>query len=190
MSIAEDSSSLLLQEAGLVDRLKQRSNPAWAALYDDHYTPLYRYVFARTSDATVAADLASDTFSEALKSIDSYQHRGKPILAWLYRIAHNLVANHFRQQKRTAAEPIGAIPADSAKLADAGGDPSAKISGVDVRQALGGIKGSHREIIILHYYLGLTLPETAQLLGKKERAVYSLHERAIIALRREIGRNQ
>jgi RNA polymerase sigma-70 factor (ECF subfamily) len=186
MNIAEEKPWVQEAQAELVDGLKARSEAAWTALYDDNYQALFRYAVARTSNVTVAQDIAADVFSEAVKGIGSYEARGKPILAWLYRIARNLVADHFTALRRKGGQPLSDIESSGGlDMADPGADPALHVQRLDVRNALGVIKDSHREVIILHYYLGLTLPETASLLGRKERAVYSLHERAIEALRRQ-----
>jgi RNA polymerase sigma-70 factor (ECF subfamily) len=183
---------MLDEDARLVDELKQRSNDAWAYLYDTHFPSLYRYVFARSSDARLSEDLAADVFLEALKGIDRFEHRGKPIIAWLYRIAHNLVADHFagRRPVRPMSEVAGGDSTSAGQLIGAGipkvTDPALAVSAIDVREAMTHVKDEHREVIALHYYAGLTIPEIAFMWGKKERAVYSLHERALESLRRKM----
>lgn len=83
------------EERSLAQALKDRSPEAWAQVYDRHYDHIYRYALVRTSDPTTAKDLAAATFLEALKSIHTFSYRGRPILAWLYRIARNVVAGHY-----------------------------------------------------------------------------------------------
>ncbi len=189
MTIVEERRGILPAQIELVDALKARSEAAWSALYDEHYPAVFRYVMARTSDVTTAQDIAADVFSEAVKGIGSYHARGKPILAWLYRIARNLVADHFNALRRKGADPLSSLSPAQSDVADPGADPASHVHRLDVRGALAGIKDSHREVLILRYYLGLTLPEVARLLGKKERAVYSLHERAVDSLRRQLQEN-
>ena len=87
-------------EALLVQRAKARDPSAWAEIYDTHYKKLYSYCYARTSDANAAADLAASVFLEALSGIGRYEYRGRPLLAWLYRIAHNVVSDHRRKGER------------------------------------------------------------------------------------------
>ena len=69
---------------------------------------MYRYVRLRTGDAWLAEDLTAQVFEEAIKGICSYRYRGKPVLAWLYRIARNLVSDYFKRAKRTQAQPLSA----------------------------------------------------------------------------------
>jgi RNA polymerase sigma-70 factor (ECF subfamily) len=191
-------------EAVLVTALKDGSEQAWTQVYDQHYRPIYRYALARTSDPTAAEDLAATVFLEALKGIGSYSYRGRPLLAWLYRIARNVVSDHHKAQRR-ARRTIEGVPTRVLSLlrrrGDAGaeppeamgrveapsdGDPSASIERLDVQEALRHLPESQREVIVLRYYVGLTTPQTAAVLGKKERAVYSMQARAIEALRRRL----
>ena len=88
-------------EAELVGRAKARSPEAWTEIYNTHYRPIFRYVKARVFDETIAEDLTSAVFVGALKGIDSYRYRGRPLLAWLYRIARNVVAGHQRKFLRS-----------------------------------------------------------------------------------------
>src|SRR5712692_9187588 len=87
-------------EGELVRRAKGREAEVWSQWYDQYYSPLYRYAFSRLSSREDAEDIAAQVFVEALKGIGGYKYRGRPILAWLYRIAHNLVAARYRKLSR------------------------------------------------------------------------------------------
>jgi RNA polymerase sigma-70 factor (ECF subfamily) len=191
-------------EADLVAALKDGSEQAWTQVYDQHYRPIYRYALVRTSNPTVAEDLAATVFLEALKGINSYSYRGRPILAWLYRIARNVVSDHYKASRRSQAgvaavasravsflmrrgEPEGKLAEGAGGETSSEGDPAASIEHLDMQDALRRLPESQREVIVLRYYMGLTTPEAAVILGKKERAVYSLHARAMESLRRHLG---
>jgi RNA polymerase sigma-70 factor, ECF subfamily len=173
-----------------VAALQLRSEDAWSALYDSHYPFIYRYALVRTSNASVSEDLAASVFLEALKSIGSYRHRGKPVLAWLYTIARNVVSDYHKSQHpentlhlsqtdlaRAPIAPLREAPTANESLLDA------SVDRLDLRDAINHLKLGQREVIVLHYYLGLTIPEAAVFLGKRERAAYSLHARAVAKLR-------
>lgn len=188
----ENRQAMIDEDARLVDELKRRSSDAWAQLYDEHFPSLYRYVFARSSDPRLSEDLAADVFVEALKGIDRFHYRGKPIIAWLYRIARNRVADHFAGRKpvHPMSEVVVGDPGGTDRLIGAGSpgvtDPSLAVGALDLRAAMGRLKDEHRDVIALHYYAGLTIPEIAAMWDKKERAVYSLHERALESLCRKM----
>ena len=84
-------------EAALVELAKAGSAEAWTEIYNAHYPTLFRYIKARTFNDRTAEDLTSAVFLGALKGIGSYRYQGRPLLAWLYRIARNVVASHQRE---------------------------------------------------------------------------------------------
>ncbi len=179
-------------EEELVRRAKERSQEAWTEIYERHYGRLFRYVQARVGEQQTAEDLTATVFQEALRGIGSYRSRGRPLLAWLYSIARNLVNYHHRAhfRKRGAdvlGEPALGLRSREDSPAAGGGDPASIVERWDLQDAVGRLSHSQREVIILRYFVGLTTPQVAQVMGKNERAVYSLQTRAIKALRRQLG---
>jgi RNA polymerase sigma-70 factor (ECF subfamily) len=71
---------------------------AFGKLYQRYVDKIYSYIYYRTSNREDAEDLTAKTFHRALSHIGRYKHKGRPFSAWLYRIAHNLVANWHRDQ--------------------------------------------------------------------------------------------
>jgi RNA polymerase sigma-70 factor (ECF subfamily) len=68
-----------------------------AALYEEYYDKIARYIYTRIGDKSESEDLASEVFLKALKSIKTYRDTGPPMQAWLFKIAHNLVVDHLRR---------------------------------------------------------------------------------------------
>ncbi len=168
-------------DARLVRRAREGSRSAWTEIYDAHYPRIYRYCYARTTDRETAADLASKVFLEALESIDRYVYRGRPLLAWLYRIARNVTSVHLRARRREREALRRA--ADSSDAHDPG--PAAEASDRrDVLAALQHLTEDQRQVIVLRYYARASTAEIATAMERSERAVYSLEVRALSALRR------
>lgn len=175
------------RDAELVTAAKQNSREAWETIYDAHYETIFRYVLGRVGTRETAEDLAATVFLEAFRGIQSYSYHGRPLLAWLYTIARNLSNYHHRSShRRGALAPPAAAETDVADL-PGGQDPASLIGGWDLRQAMSRLSDAHREVLLLRYFAGLSTPEAARVLAKQERAVYSLHARALVALRRELG---
>ena len=187
------------QEAELIRRAKARSHEAWTEIYETNHRKLFRYVIARVGDHDLAEDLTATVFVEALKSIDGYASRGRPLLAWLYRIARNVVNYHHRSRyRRSAAQELLAAPArvlsqfitgrrEEGVTADGEqGDPTSAVERWDLQEAIARLSSDQRDVIVLRYFVGLTTPEVATVVGKHERAVYSLQTRAVKALRRHL----
>jgi RNA polymerase sigma-70 factor (ECF subfamily) len=190
-------------EVDLVRRARARSANAWTEIYEQNQAKLFRYVQARVGDRETAEDLTATVFLEALKGIGSYSSRGRPLLAWLYAIARNVVNYHHRSSFRRRSSPstaevteggiqniLGAGRSqgsdDPGTFSSEASDPASAAEGWDLRDAICRLSDDQREVIVLRYFVGLTTPEVAGIVGKHERAVYSLQTRAIKALRRHL----
>jgi len=184
-------------EAELVARAKERSPKAWDEIYARYYLQIYRYIYARVFDTHVAEDLASSVFLGAVKGIGAYQYRGQPLLAWLYRIAHNNVSSYHRTTLRhrvVALSTITELPArlfgETARRREPEGpveaDPGAVAERMDLREALAELPQAQREVLILKFFLGMDAKEIGATLRKEPAAVYSLQARALNSLRRRL----
>ena len=89
-----------LQEEWLEVQAAQRDPAMFRPLYDRYYESIYLYIFRRTAEEALAADLCSQVFLKAMQQIDRYEFKGVPFSAWLYRIASNEIAQHYRKQKK------------------------------------------------------------------------------------------
>jgi RNA polymerase sigma-70 factor (ECF subfamily) len=162
----------------LVDRAKAGEAEVWKHWFDEYYQRLYSYAFLRTRRKADAEDIVAQVMFEAVKGIKRYEYQGRPIIAWLFGIAHNLIADNEKRRLRRASiegEPVeNPIPQNG--LED-------RIENIDLLRALDGLTDEQRDVIILRYFMGLRTREISDLLGKTETAVYSLQARAILALR-------
>jgi len=87
-------------EHAIVEQAK-RNPQAFGQLYDKYFEGIFGFVYRRTDDENLAADLTSQTFLKALQNLKRYEFRGLPFSAWLYRIAANEVNKHYNKRKRT-----------------------------------------------------------------------------------------
>ncbi|HXH22366.1 MAG TPA: sigma-70 family RNA polymerase sigma factor [Dehalococcoidia bacterium] len=153
----------------------------WSKIFDDNYALIYRYAHARLGCREDAEELASQVFLEALRSIHLYKPTDKPILAWLYGIARNLVANHVRRKQRAKA----AYDTFAQKLSLPAGDFI--VDRLALSQALGKLTPEQRDVIVMRFISGLSTPEIAAAMGRKEGAIYSLQVRALASLRKVLS---
>jgi RNA polymerase sigma-70 factor (ECF subfamily) len=171
------------EEAELVRKARRREPEAWAQIYDRNYTFIYRYFYARLHNQAEAEDLAAQCFLRALAGIGGYSYRGKPILAWLYRIAANLAADRIKDRLRRSTAVL-----DESAVSGLQAGPEAAIENLDLLRAIDSLKRAQREVIILRFLMSLPTREVARMLGKSEAAVHSLQVRAVEALRRDLSR--
>jgi RNA polymerase sigma-70 factor (ECF subfamily) len=160
----------------------RRSNEAkLASLYDEYYGKITRYILVHIGDRTEAEDLAGEVFLKALQSLESYQERGVPMHAWLFRIAHNLVVDHLRKATKRRIVPIDTVQIES----DA--DPVAlaekNIELDRVKRAMEQLTREQRDVLGLRFFGGLTAKETGSILHKNDGAVREMQRAAIEKLR-------
>jgi RNA polymerase sigma-70 factor (ECF subfamily) len=178
-SIEEDTPR---NDAGLVQRAKQGDPSAFAEIYDRYQPAIYRYVYFRVHDTATAEDLTAEVFVRLVDRIDRFTYRGRPLLAWLYTIARNLVTDYHRRAGVSAPLPL------SQRLAATTLDPEqaveARFAQERLAAAVGCLTENQRLVILLKFIEGLDNEMIARTLGRSVGAVKALQHRALAALRR------
>ena len=174
-------------EAQLIQQAQRGDPAAFAEIYDRHQPAIYRYIYYRVGDVATAEDLTSEVFVRLVERIDRFTYRGRPLLAWLYTIARNLITDHRRRAGQALLLPL------NERLVAAEGDlEEAAERGLARRRlaaALPQLTEDQRQVIVLKFIEGLNNAEAAHILGKPVSAVKSLQHRALAALRRVLERN-
>jgi RNA polymerase sigma-70 factor (ECF subfamily) len=167
-------------EQVLIEQAK-RDPEAFGQLYDNYFGKIYSYIYRKTGDRQVAEDLTADTFMKALANIKGYKYTGQPFVAWLYRIAANLVADHYRSRRVTA--PLD----EGMQVAATEGDPEEAALAADdqlaMARAIQTLSPDQQDVILLRFSSGLKLKEIAEVVGKTEGAVKALMFRALGGLK-------
>jgi RNA polymerase sigma-70 factor (ECF subfamily) len=168
----------------LVRNAQEGDAASMAGLYELFYDKIFRYVLFKTGDRSDAEDIAEEVFLRMLESIRSFKWQGPPFSSWLFRIAHNLVVDHFRRRARrkttSLEEASRVVGADSH---DVDGQLDVKLSVQQVYGAMEGLTKLQREVLSLRFAAGLSVLETARSMGKKENAVKALQHAAVGKLR-------
>jgi len=168
-------------EERLVQRAREYDREALSQLYRSHVSAVYRYIYLRVGREDLAEDLTGDVFLKMVEGIGSFDYRGVPFAAWLFRIAHDRVVDYFRRQagKETVSLSEGLnVPSEGL-----GATAEAALSRERLRQAFGQLTEEQKQVIVLKFGEGLTNAEVGRLLGKGEGAVKSLQHRALASLR-------
>jgi RNA polymerase sigma-70 factor (ECF subfamily) len=174
-----------LDEVDLV-ALAKTDPEAFGELYQRNVDRIYNYIYYRTGNVADAEDLTARTFHQALSHIGRYLDQGVPFVAWLYRIAHNLVANHHRAQgrwKMTSLDDLepASKPVDNpARLAEAGERWQALWSAIRRQPE------ERQRLLILKFADRLSNEEIGRLMGRTESSVKSLYFRTLKALRADL----
>jgi RNA polymerase sigma-70 factor (ECF subfamily) len=146
---------------------------------------IYSYHYYRTGSHAEAEDLTARTFYQALSHLAEFEDRGLPFAAWLFTIAHNLVANYHRDRTR---HPMTTLETAHSRAAPTpfGATEDAQL----VREAVAGLPAERQHLILLKYAEGMTNAQIGQILNKTEGAVKSLLRRTLAALKRDLERGQ
>lgn len=167
-------------EAALIHRARDGSREAFGILYERHRATIARYVAARIRDSADSEDLTEAIFESAWRAMGRYREQGVPFLAWLYRLAHNRVVDHYRALRPT----VTLIPEVHESVEDPSAPLDGNIDSADLLKALHELTGDQREVIVLRFIQGMSGREVAQAMDKREDAVRALQFRALATLRR------
>jgi RNA polymerase sigma-70 factor (ECF subfamily) len=174
------------QEQTLLERAKRYDEAALGELYDRYAARIYAYIYRRVSDAQLAEDLTGEVFVRVIQAIRSERFWKTSFQAWLYRIAHNLVVDHYRRQPE-----LPELMLDERLLA-AEDDPvnavAQQLSRHQLDAAIRRLTPDQQQVVVLRFAEGLTAREVAEIMSKSVGAVEALQHRALATLRRVLKR--
>ena len=174
-----------LDEAAVV-ALAKIDPEAFGELYHRNVDRIYSYIYYRIGNVADAEDLTARTFYQALGNISRYTDQGLPFAAWLYRIAHNLVANHHRAQGRWKLAPL-----EDGEQAGKSADNPARVAEVNERKralwsAIRRQPEERQKLLLLKFADRLSNEEIGSLMGRTESSIKSLYFRTLKALRADL----
>src|SRR4051794_20828909 len=177
-SSAEDA-AVASRLIALVELARNGDKEAFGQLYDHYQPSVYRFLYYRVSSMTLAEDLTAETFFRALRSMHSFRWQGKDFGAWLMTIARNLTADHFKAG-RTRLEQT---TEDMQTLDSTSEGPEIEVlsslTNEALLRALGELPTEQRECLIMRFLQGLSIAETAEILGRSSGAVKQLQLRGV-----------
>jgi len=159
-------------------RAAQRDRAAFGALYRRYVDRVYGYCFYLLGDHHDAEDATERTFTAALAAVDGFRDEGATFRAWLFRIAHNQLANALRSRDRQRAASLEVV-AEPRANADPAGILSLAEEARGLRRALDQLPVDRRQVVVLRFVDGLSAREIGAVLGRSEGAVRVLQHRAL-----------
>lgn len=177
---------LELSDTDVLARAAEGDSEAFGILYDRYIGRIYNYIYYRTGNQHDAEDLTSRVFTRAIKHITNYEDRGLPFSAWLYRIAHNLVANWHRDNSRRQIVELD----ESYRLPSNHEPPETRVVRSEQEQFLmdlvSDLPEDRQQLLILKFVDHLSNAEIGEIMGRTEGAIKSLYHRTLLALRDEV----
>jgi RNA polymerase sigma-70 factor, ECF subfamily len=180
----------LADEAELVAAAK-RDSAEFGPLYERYVDQIYRFAYRRTGNHADAEDVTAQTFQQALAALPSYEWRGLPFGAWLYRIASNIIYRRGRTSSReVSVEDVSVF----ARSEESQGEDPAELIGAqsdadDLLAAIRTLPEDQQRALVLKFSRGLRNREIGDAMGRSEGAIKQLVHRAMINLRATLERD-
>jgi RNA polymerase sigma-70 factor (ECF subfamily) len=173
-------------ENALVERAK--TDPvAFGILYECYVNKIYNYIYYRVGNQHDAEDLTARTFHRALDHIERYVDQGAPFSAWLYRIAHNLVANWHRDQSRRKFVPLEEMQLSPQRRDGPDQMTEQKEEKDELITVIQRLPPTRQQLLILKFVEGMSNAEIGKVMGRSEGAIKSLYHRTLLSLREMLG---
>jgi RNA polymerase sigma-70 factor (ECF subfamily) len=167
-------------EQDLIVQAQGGSEEAISLLYEMHVNAIFEFLSYRVDTTYTAEDLTSEVFIRMVRGLANYTDRGVPFRAWLYRIATNLVTDHFRQNKKRDALPLlDDYPGDDTNPFD---EVAKREEHARLRIALRALPEAYQNLLIMRFVDNLSHTEIATILDKSADALRSMQHRALNAL--------
>jgi RNA polymerase sigma-70 factor, ECF subfamily len=172
-AITDDHDERTLIEAAQADPAR------FVDLYERHFHRIYAYVIRRAGNRAEAEDITSEVFERALVNLPRFEWRGVPLIAWLFRIAANALADRRQQIERASAD----LPPETP-------DVSESSAAIERRamlfQLVDRLPDLQRRVIEMRFIDGRSIREIAAALERSEGAVKQLQLRALENLRKRM----
>lgn len=176
-------------EEQLVEQAKTDPE-AFGKLYELYVEKIYNYVYYRIGNHHDAEDLTAKTFHRALNHIPNYNHKGVPFAAWLYRIAHNLIANWHRDHQRRQVVALEQVTLSS----DRQEMPHHAAEQTNERElllaAIQKLPPERQELLTLKFVEKMSNAEIGQVMGRSEGAIKSLYHRTLVSLKELLAEHE
>jgi len=177
-------------EQTLVSQAIDGDADAFGALYTRHLNAIYRHVFFRVADVPLAEDLTEEVFVRAWTALPNYEPQGHRFTSWLYRIAQNLIVDHYRKQSsRPEIDDTGmeALPDSQAAPEE---QLAAQQDRNNLAKAIQQLRSDEQQVIILRFVEGLSHKEVAEVIGKSVGASRVIQHRALESLVHLMGEDE
>lgn len=191
----EPPPATVLDDWDLVTRVRTGDREAYGVLYERHVDQVFRYALFRTRDRGLAEDITSETFVRVLRMVGRLTDLGRPFPTVLITVARNLVFDHHKSCYHRLCKQTSEIRDDNVIIGEQRVvDPADSVTGRDtqhrlsehLRVLISGLTESQQECIRLRFFTGLSVDDTAMVMGKDPGAVKQTQRRAVRSLARRL----
>lgn len=173
--------SKIVDEIGLINRAKRGDADAFAILYENYAESIYRFFCAHLEFDEDAEDLTIDVFVRTWQSLPTYNDRGLPFQAFLFKVARNILVDHFRQKKDSYQ-----LTEDFIDMNRKSPEEQAVVNSerIKIQKILGRMHKDYGLVLILRFFSGLNSQEIAHVMARSEAAIRVMQFRALQALKK------
>lgn len=176
---SEESEADRTRLIALVELARGGDAEAFGLLYDHYQSSVYRFLFYRTRSSGLAEDLTSETFFRALRSMSSFRWQGKDFGAWLMTIARNLTTDHYKSSRTRFESTNEDMSPHDAPTEGPEAAVLASLTNEALLAALKKLPAEQQECLIMRFLQGLSITETAKVLGRSDGAIKQLQLRGV-----------
>ncbi len=163
----------------LVELARGGDSEAFGQLYDHYNASVYRFLYYRVGSVQLAEDLTAETFFRALRSMSSFRWQGKDFGAWLMTIARNLTTDHFKAGRTRLESTTEDMSTLDTTTDGPEGAVLTSLTNEALLSALAELPTEQRECLVMRFLQGLSIAETAEVLGRSSGAVKQLQLRGV-----------
>jgi RNA polymerase sigma-70 factor, ECF subfamily len=170
----------------------QRGDPRAVEFVVERFaSTLYRFAYYQMNDAAAAEDLVAEVMARVVGRIDGFRLEQATFEAWVFRIARNLIADHYRSRKRKPHLSLEAMMEAQPENEPRQNDPDIQniLDRDQLREGLAALTDEQRQVIVLHVIEGWELPQVARLLDRTIPSVKGLYYRGVQSLRNALIRS-
>jgi len=187
--------NIQLSDALLVKDYVAGNESALASLIKRHESKIYGFIYSKISDRDISNDIFQDTFIKVIKTLktNSYNEEGK-FLPWVMRIAHNLIIDHFRKNKKmpmfreTEEFSIFSIMSDDSLTIE--NKIIAEQVEIDIQKLIGELPADQKEVLVMRMYQDMSFKEISELTGVSINTSLGRMRYALMNLRKIIDKHQ
>ncbi|HSS98166.1 MAG TPA: sigma-70 family RNA polymerase sigma factor [Terriglobales bacterium] len=173
-------------EQEVINQAQRGDEEAVTLLYETHVDAIFEYVRYRVDSKSTAEDLTSEVFLRMVRGLANYQSQGVPFRAWLFRIAANLVIDHYRQRKKGSDAPLlDDYASDDTDPFDRLADSENQLR---LQLAIRALPEVYQDLLLLRFVENLPHTEIAKIMNKSAAALRAMQHRALKALAEQFER--
>lgn len=157
----------MIEELTLIEKCKDWQLENFSILYDKYFQKIYNFIYLKVYSREEAEDLTSETFFKALDKIHTFKSDSSASFqAWIYRIAHNKVVDHYRTKKEsTSIEEVIDFKASWENIPD---ELFNKMKLEEVVKFMDWLKKEHKDVVVMRIWDNLSYKEIAEVTGLSE----------------------